>query len=104
MLRRNRLVGAAALAAAGTLFLGACGSDNNNGGGSGSSPSNGSTGSSSANAAGGITCARGLSDHHSSAAIWPSLRSYGLPASIQAASKSICASRPRITSGLCKSR
>jgi phosphate transport system substrate-binding protein len=56
VLRRNRLVGAAALAAAGTLVLGACGSDNNSSGG-GSSPSN--NGSGTTNAAGGITCSSG---------------------------------------------
>lgn len=58
MLRRNRLVGAAALAAAGTVFLGACGSDNNNNS-SNNSPSNGSTGASTSNAAGAIKCASG---------------------------------------------
>ena len=58
MLRRNRLAGAAALAAAGTLFLGACGSNNN----SSSSPSSSSgSGSSSggSTAAAGINCASG---------------------------------------------
>lgn len=59
MLRRNRLVGAAALAAAGTLFLGACGSDNNNSSSSNNSPSNGNTGAASSNAAGAIKCASG---------------------------------------------
>ena len=56
-MRRNRLAGAAALAAAGTLFLAACGTDNNT---SGSSPSSSSAGAGSATTNGsGITCAGG---------------------------------------------
>ena len=59
MLRRNRLVGVAALAAAGTVFLGACGSDNNNSKGSSSTSSAAGGSTQSANASGGITCSSG---------------------------------------------